>query len=285
MARLDEVLGAGVRPARVLVVDSLGDGRLGDRIRSSVPLVVDYRNHDRNLGSAGNLERRVSIAADEYDDCRYVFAINHDGHVDESCISTLMSFARERSQCGAVYPTRLRTQAGSRFEPPKFTRGVGMIRFSKELPETARVLWSSSNGALYSLAPARRGIRPWADLWMGWEDAAYGFALDEAGFDQWQLRDAVFEDDYEYRRLGILGFEAHYSDKPAWTSYYFARNLWLTMARFESRPAALARFATRMGAELGVISLLRDQKLKRLGLALRGSLDGFQAVTGRGPVP
>jgi GT2 family glycosyltransferase len=93
---------------RVIVVDSLGTGRIEALLRSRDWSHVTYESASTNLGSAGNLARRLVLAAQT--GCDYVFALNHDGELDLDIVDKLVEFAEKTPRVGAVYPLRYLTQ-------------------------------------------------------------------------------------------------------------------------------------------------------------------------------
>jgi hypothetical protein len=136
------------------------------------------------------------------------------------------------------------------------------------------VFWSSSNGALYSLAPAKAGILPWDAMWMGWEDMEYGWRLHDNGYRQVIVCDAVFDDNYEYQRA----FVGHVIRKPAWRTYYMTRNLILAVHRNRNRFIYQITTAFRCILECGLILFVRDKKWTRLRLLWAGVIDGLRGV-------
>jgi GT2 family glycosyltransferase len=139
------------------------------------------------------------------------------------------------------------------------------------------VFWSSSNGALYSLEPARKGILPWEAMWMAWEDLEYGWRLFDKGYRQVIVRDAVFRDNNEYARSGL----GNITDKPPWRSYYQIRNLILAVRRSRRRPLFYAVTFYRTVLEGLLILLVRSDKRKRLRLLWSGIVDGIKGVEGQ----
>jgi hypothetical protein len=268
----------GAHPfGHVVVVDSLGSGRIDEEARRRGWKRFTYEVADRNLGSAGNLARRLELAATR--DARWVYAINHDGALDAAMIARLARHAETLGEkVGAVYPLRHRSAIDRWDLTGLVPVPVPAIR-SPWRPRGASfdVFWASSNGALYALDPVRAGLLPWADLWMGYEDLGYGWDLSRHGFRQQVLCDVVFEDGYEYRTRG--GVEL--TDKPAWYAYYGARNLLLITRRARRGPATWAAALGRIALEVAVTSTLRPEKKKRLGLLARGVADGLRGRSGQ----
>lgn len=286
MALLGKVFADGVpRFAAVIVVDSLSDGTLAaDIARAGWP--VRYENAAVNLGSAGNLARRLELAAEQ--DADWCFAINHDGMFDPAMIETLVARGSGAgARVGAVYPKRIwldrRGTSGrphtSVFNMP--THGSA----GESAPASDVVAWDSSNGALYGLAPIRAGVRPWADLWYNWEDLAYGWQLSEAGYSQHFCADALYLDDYEYQRVRLLGRQFYITRKPPWATFYIVRNLILIVRRTGGGAKAWSFLARRFTREVALAILFRDRKAKRLSCILEGARDGFAGRTGKRRVP
>jgi GT2 family glycosyltransferase len=109
-------------------------------------------------------------------------------------------------------------------------------------------------------------------MWMGWEDLEYGWRLSDHGHRQVIVRDAVFRDGHEYRK-GRFGPAV---DKPAWRTYFFARNLLLAIRRARNRPKYWAVAAYRFAREAAVILLVRGEKRVRLAALWRGIADGVK---------
>lgn len=272
---------------RVLVVDSLGSGALSALIEQEGWSAVEYVNSPINLGSAGNLAARLQWSADQGLD--FVYAINHDGALDAQVVAKLVAFAETRPtrSLGAVYPLRVQTRHGDAVDLSGRSRIPlpFMGRDAKPEEKAVQVLWSSSNGTLYPLLPIRQGLEVWADLWMGWEDLAYGWLLDANGFEQWVVTDAVFRDQYEYRQHAVGPLRFRLADKPAWYSYYATRNMLLALRRTGQSPLVVAASVARLSADVAVTLAFRDRKVERLRLAVSGARDALLGRTGKGPVP
>lgn len=265
--------------AAVIVVDSLSDGRLKLAIaKSGWPVIYD--NSDRNLGSAGNLHRRLGLAAAM--DADWCFTINHDGMFDRDLIARL---AREGScveRAGAVYPARIWLDRGgtspqphrSIFTAPKHGTLVA------DTGGISEVAWDSSNGALYALQPVREGVRGWTELWYGWEDLVYGWQLSQANWKQYRCSDAIYLDDYEYQAAKLLGRSFFIARKPPWTAYYNIRNLMLIVHRTKGGVKGWLFFINRLVREVGFTLLFRQQKTSRLRMIGRGLIDGVLGRTG-----
>lgn len=269
--------------AAVIVVDSLGSGRLEAEIHRA-GWRVTYENAQHNLGSAGNLARRLELAAEEEAD--WCFAINHDGVFDREMIALMVARGQSAPRVGAVFPRRTFADRGgvssrphqSVFKMPKFDAEAS----AGEAPE--EVAWDSSNGALYALQPIREGLRPWADFWMGWEDLAYGWVLSHNGWKQLHCETVEFPDNYEYQRIQMLGRSFYIARKPAWYAYYL-RNLVLFTKRSGGGVQGWRLLLSRYGREFAFTLLFRTEKRHRLKLLLQGFADGLSSKAGKGPVP
>jgi hypothetical protein len=264
----------------VVIVDSEAGGELQLELeRRGLTPFVRYHGFRRNLGAAGNLHYRLLLAAGLGAD--FLFALNHDGHLDLEVVEKLARFAHA-GEYGAVYPLRrvapdLYDLTGTRPFPLRPRR----LR-RQRLPAVASLPahWSSSNGALYSLRPTWSGLRPPNGLWMGFEDYGWGLTLERAGHRQAILLDAELDSGYDYRSVHLLGSERHLADKPPWLTYYLSRNLLLLSTRcFPSARLSLLAVA-RILREVLVSALLRPQPLWRLRLLARGMVDGLMGRTG-----
>lgn len=255
---------------RILIMDSQGTGAVPSRLADRGWNHVLYRSYPHNLGSGANLSERLRIAAEGGAD--FAYALNHDGSFDPEVVRALLKAARPLENLGAAYPLGYLSTA-QRFN----------LTGTRELPLPARlveapprgplidVFWSSSNGALYSTAPARQGILPWSAMWMGWEDLEYGWRLSDHAYRQVIVRDAIYPDNYEYKQTWL----ARTIDKPAWRTYYGFRNLILAIRRSRNRPLFYAAVVYRIFLELALIVLVRDLKFARLRSVGRGVWAGL----------
>jgi GT2 family glycosyltransferase len=260
---------------RILIVESEGTGVVPGILEDRGWDDVVYRSYDQNLGSGANLCERLRLAAEGGAD--YAYAINHDGCLDFKVVASLLKAAESIENLGAAYPLSYLTETGQY-----------NVTGTRELPWPAKlvtaapkgpllnVFWSSSNGALYSMNPVRRGIVPWEAMWMGWEDLEYGWSLFDHGYRQVIVCDAIFRDNYEYTptKLGNV------VQKPAWRTYYQIRNLILAIRRTRSRPLYYLVAVYRFILECGLILLVRKNKWKRLRLVCAGAGDGIKGVGG-----
>jgi GT2 family glycosyltransferase len=269
----------------VLVVDSLGTGRLPTVISERGWTFARYEAAASNLGSAGNLTRRLQLAADSGAD--FVYCLNHDGILDSDVVRSLVRHAAGIDRVGAVYPLRRITAYGGRYDLTGVQR-VPRPFSGQAVPPTApatEVYWSSSNGALYALEPVRDGLQPWADLWMGWEDLGYGWLLHEHGYRQVVLTEAVIEDNYEYRAEALGPVRVRVSDKPLWYTYYRIRNLILVTRRVRVGPVVRCGMALRVLLDFVPTVVLRSRRQERFGLYVRGFADGLRGTSGKWRLP
>ena len=261
---------------RILIVDSEGTGVIPGILAEKGWDHITYRSYDQNLGSGANLCERLRLAAEGGADLAY--ALNHDGYVDAEVVTRLVSAAESIEKLGAAYPLSYFTN-----------RGMYNITGTRDMPLSAKlipapppqpildVFWSSSNGALYSTNPTKRGIIPWEAMWMAWEDLDYGWRLSDHGYRQVIVRDAVFRDNSEYNRtwLGTV------LDKPAWRYYYHTRNLILAIKRSRNRPLYYLIAAYRFLLECGLTVLVKGNKWRRLRLLCMGVSDGIKGTVER----
>lgn len=282
---LHQIFSQGPAPyAAIIIVDSQGTSQIPELIARQGWQNVQYHNAPANLGSAGNLRRRLQLAAQTGAD--YAFAINHDGQAPQPMIAELVRCADTVAGLGAAYPLHFYTHRKSYDHTGTASLPLPFLgRKTRDAARLTDVTWSSSNGALYALEPARQGILPDASLWMGWEDMAYGWALARQGWRQVLVNDTVFEDDYEYRPVTLLGRTLYLTDKPAWYAYYQVRNLLLIADQHAAPTRALATVASRILLELGLTTAFRPEKLTRYRYLMAGLLDGLRGRRGRWLVP
>lgn len=265
---------------RILIVDSDGTGDVPRAIVQRGWRDISYYSYPVNLGSGANLRERLRIAA-EYG-AHYVYAINHDTGVDLHMVATLLQAAEKIENLGAAYPLAYFSDVGrynltGTRELPLSRRFVASVKAGPLID----VFWSSSNGALYSTEPAKQGVLPWGEMWMGFEDLEYGWHLSDHGFRQVIVRDAVFDDNSEYitTRLG------HLTNKPPWRAYCFARNLIMAVRRCRRQPLFEAVTAYRMILEAALILFVRPHKLVRLRYFWLGIIDGIRGSGVRQGIP
>ncbi len=271
--------------AHILVVDSVGTGVLATEVeRRGWTKRVQYINSPENLGSAGNLARRLELAAAAGQD--WVYAVNHDGVVDPAVVSQLVACGESRPNIAAVYPLHYKTgrkeyNLTGRWSLPVPFRGER----ARPSPDTIEVFWGSSNMALYSLQPVRAGLLPWADLWMGWEDLGYGWLLHRRGYRQVLLTTVEAHDSYEYAQHRAFGRPFTVTSKPSWYAYYQARNLILVTRRARQPWTHWATVAGRLMLEAALTTAVRPEKRVRFRLLARGTLDGLRNHAGKWRVP
>jgi GT2 family glycosyltransferase len=284
---LERLFAATSNPfAKVIVVDSLGTGRMPGLVRERHWNEVSYHCFSHNLGSAGNLAERLRLAAAT--DATFAYAINHDAHLDLSVVHTLIEHADGMDRLGALFPLRRLVRRSNRLD----TAGAHDLPLpflgtkpSEELPALLPVKWSSSNGALYALAPIREGLAPWGDFWFGWEDLAYGWLLDAHGYRQYIVSAARVDDDYEYRDFRIGPLKVKLSDKPSWYAYYQTRNLLLATQRTRSPLAVKSVVAGRIALEVALTTVFREEKMQRLHNLFCGLVDGLSGRSGKWDLP
>jgi GT2 family glycosyltransferase len=271
------------RFARVLVVDSLGTGQMPARLaEAGLADLVQYECASANLGSAGNLARRLSLAAQTSAD--FVYTTNHDGDVSPSAIERLVTLAQNAlGPVGAIYPLRKMSDRGGAFDMTgRFRFPMTAVRSMRPpSAELSPVFWSSSNGALYALAPTRQGLLPMAELWMGYEDLGYGWLLHGHGFRQFLARDVQVVDGYEYKKTPV----GYVTNKPSWYAYYFARNLLLAARRTQQPGAVRLAALSRVLLEFGITAALRSDKKARLSAVAAGLFDGLRDRGGKWRLP
>jgi GT2 family glycosyltransferase len=272
------------RFARVLVVDSLGTGAFEAALaaRGVAAGAVEYHCFASNLGSAGNLAKRLSLASQGA--ASFCYAVNHDGDIRPSAVLELVKLADTRpTALGAVYPLRRMTMRGGAYDLTGRRRFPFTAVRSRSAPtqELAEVFWSSSNGALYALEPVRKGLLPDADLWMGFEDLGYGWLLHRHGYAQYVARDVRVDDGYEYRKSAV----GHITAKPAWYAYYYARNLIMTAKRTQQPPSVQGLALSRVLLEFGISAALRSDKRLRLRATAEGLFDALRNRGGKWRLP
>ena len=266
----------------ILVVDSLGSGKIKDYIINTQINNAEYMNFDVNLGSAGNLQKRLILSAGKGWD--FVLALNHDALVTKTTLQELLKYTGI-TNLGVLYP--LKHYPSKEFYDYSGTREIGPWRsFGHKTPPKDQLIpciWSSSNGALYNLKPIREGILPNGDLWMGWEDYLFGLDLRKAGYEQFLVSNSICEDNYEFteRRIGFK--KIMLSAKPDWYHYYRTRNLWLIVFYFHPSVLRLLRILFRTIIEFVIICLGWSQIgiKKSLKLQFMGFIDSCKKITGK----
>jgi hypothetical protein len=266
--------------SEILVVDSMGTGRVPEVAAARGWDRVRYFDHEVNLGSAGNLARRLELGAERGH--RWTYTVNHDGEVDLGVVRRLVEVGESLDRVGAIYPLRYKTGRG-RYDLTGTQRLPLPFRGARRRPEGPLIetYWGSSNATLYASAPVHEGLLPWADLWMGWEDLGYGWLLERHGYQQVIVTDAENRDPYEYRRRGPVVL----TDKPSWYAYYQVRNLILVTRRNAQPLSHWLTVAGRVAVELGLTAALRPDKPIRYRLLARGLLDGLRGRAGKWRLP
>ena len=261
---------------RILVVDSEGTGTIPALIANRGWDRVTYRSYEQNLGSGANLRERLRIAMEGGAD--YVYAVNHDGYVDIAIVSALLRAAQGITNLGAAYPLCHLVNA-DRYDMTGIRDLPLPAKLARRAPDghLVDVFWGRSNGVLYALAPAKKGILPWNAMWMAYEDLEYGWRLHDHGYRQVIVCDAVFHDTYEYRHTPF----GYVISKPAWRTYYNMRNLILAIRRTRNRPLYQAIGLMRFFLEFFVILLVRENKWRRLRMLWAGAIDGVRGIEGR----
>lgn len=283
---LEEIFAAPHPEVRsVIVVDSLGSGIISETAVAR-QWQLQYENNNTNLGSAGNLARRMELAAET--GAEWCLCLNHDANWESCRLSVMLSAARSRPRVGAVYPMldhsprKPRWEDGRRHFKP--SAGTRLSEIPKDQP-AAEVLWSSSNSALYSLAPLTENISIMSDLWMGYEDLAYGLALYQGNWTQLSCRSAQLTQVFDYVPRRLLGRTLHIPDKPVWYSYYNIRNLILIWRQYGTKGVSLRTILWKFVQSSIRTLLLEDKKVERLQLLYMGALAGITGKTGKGPYP
>lgn len=271
----------------IVVVDSLGSGEveqfvsnagLGERVR--------YHSSAFNLGSAGNLRKRLELGVAL--GAEFVLALNHDAVVDRATVEALLSYTH-LDRIGALYPLRFRKGKGI-YDLTGTSDFSFRARGSVSAPggDLIEVHWSSSNGALYATAPLRhKAIGPDPSLWMGWEDYLYGLQLRSHGYRQFIVTSAETVDDYEYRSVSVAGRRVALADKPSWYLYYSTRNMILANVHDGLHP--LRALKTMLWVLMMAAHVWKHKESEPLGSALRcytrGVLDGLRNQRGKWTYP
>lgn len=272
----------------ILVVDSLGNGGFESFIAgNSLANRVLYSNSEINLGSAGNLARRLNWGCELGMD--YVLALNHDADITPEIYRALLARIDTYPNTGALYPLRYLSGKGIYdLSGKKVFLLTASGPTEKPADEFIGVSWSSSNGALYAMEPLRAadGICPDSTLWMGWEDYLYGLQLKAKGYSQWIVTAAETLDSYEYKSVRFSPAGRIIADKPMWYGYYDVRNL-LLIAVYRLRSPVLAIFML-VRVMLGLVLLpfkFKDEKLRAISYGLAGMWDGLRNVSGKWMLP
>lgn len=270
---------------KVIVVDSLGSGKIEAEIAATGNPVL-YENNLENIGSAGNLARRMFLA--EATGAEWCLCLNHDADWSAARLSWMLATAAGHDHVGAVYPVLDHSPREPRWEDGRRSFLPSAGDRLERIPENDtgnEVLWSSSNHALYALAPFREGIFHLRELWMMYEDLAYGIALHKAGWRQLVSRKAILSGGFDYTKRRVFGRDVHIPEKPTWYSYYNIRNLILIRRKYGPDVVAYGVILRKLLQSTARILLLEDKKFERISLLYRGAAAGIAAAEGKGPVP
>lgn len=241
----------------VIIVDSQPTGLLEQYIADK-KLKLKYITSDNNLGSAGNLQSRLEEAS-KNSDADWCFCLNHDAYYTKEFAKSFLEEANKLTgKIGAVFPTR--------------SYDNGRIIDSKQ--SNRELTWSSSNGCLYSLKPIRDGLRPAAELWMGWEDYFYCITLCDNGYRNFLVNSLPFIDSYEYQQKNILGLQFKLNNKPPWYDYYSIRNL-IYIYKVRTVDKLFLSLFFKVVVNSLILSLLKSNKFKRISLFYKGIVDGI----------
>lgn len=269
----------------IIVIDSLSNGQIAE-IAKKRGWQVQYENASTNLGSAGNLARRLELAANS--GAEWCLCLNHDANWNADRLSAMLEAATSRPRVGAVYPIldhsprRPRWEDGRRHFKP--SSGSRLSEVPKDEP-VAEVLWSSSNSALYCLAPLAQNITVMSELWMGYEDLAYGIALNRAGWVQLSCRTAQLTKVFDYTPRKLFGATFYIPDKPDWYMYYNIRNLIIIRNRYGTPGVSILNIIAKLLQSTARIVLLERAKILRLKLLYLGVVSGIKGKSGKGLFP
>ena len=266
----------------IMVVDSMGEGKIKKYISSIELDNIEYFNFDVNLGSAGNLLKRLELSSQKNWD--FVLALNHDALVNKSTLENLLKY-KKTPNLGALYP--LKYFPKKRFYDYSGTKEVGPWRsFGKKNPTQNQLIpcmWSSSNGALYNLMPVRQGIVPNGDLWMGWEDYLFGLDLKKSGYRQFLVSNAICNDNYEFTEKKIGFKKIFVAEKPSWYNYYNTRNLLLICINHHPSLIRIIRVIIRNLFEIILLlaGLSNTNKKEAILFKVKAFIDGIKKNTGK----
>jgi len=272
---------------KIIVVESLGSGLIRKYIQEHhLEEKILYYNLESNIGSAGNLQKRLEVAYEHGLD--YVLTLNHDAVIDKSIFDTLKKNA-SGSSAAAYYILKYFTKKKifdlTGTKEPGLTRSFGpSARPNEQLIPT---IWSSSNVALYATSPLKHGIKPDNSLWMGWEDYLYGLQLYKAGYEQYIVTETFTEDNYEFKEKKIAGTKIMLSDKPHWYYYYRGRNLLLITLYIEFGLVRTLRTFLRLNLEAIAILIgnLQNKPLTALYYFMTGITHGWLNKRGKWKLP
>lgn len=269
----------------VIVVDSLGSGAIAAAIAER-GWTTRYENSELNLGAAGNLARRLELAAEA--GAQWALCLNHDGRWDPDGLSAMLDAGRGQTRVGAVYPLLYNGTRGKPWEDGRTKLTPFSARLTATRPTGPRdvaVAWGSSNGALYNLGPLKAGLTVPVELWHGYEDLGYGAVLRDHGWLQLLCREAVLRDAYNYAPGKAIGARVTVTDKPAWYTYYTVRNILLIHKRRRQSVHFSVAVAAKIIREVSLVLLIRDEKLTRLRYLSVGLLHGLAGRGGKWKLP
>jgi GT2 family glycosyltransferase len=269
----------------VIVVDSLGDGEIS-KTAAARGWPVGIENFDRNIGSAGNLARRMELANEI--GAEWCLCLNHDANWSPDRLDAMLRTARSRPRVGAVYPVLDHSPREPRWQEGHQDFTPSSHRRHSDIPadeHSVDVLWGISNFALYATAPRDEGVVVMADLWMGYEDLAYGIALNQAGWKQLCCRAAILSGAFDYVSRQFLGRALHIPQKPAWYSYYNIRNLLLIRRRYGIDGIPWRSIVWKFVQSALRIIILEENKFLRIRFLFAGAFAGLAGKDGKGPVP
>jgi len=123
------------------------------------------------------------------------------------------------------------------------------------------------------------------ELWMGYEDLAYGIALHHGGWMQLISRDAVLSEIFDYTEFEVFGVTGHRPDKPVWYPFYDLRNLLLIRRRYGGGGITYVTIVHKLIRSASRIALVEDHRLRRMIHLLHGAYHGLRGRLGKGPVP
>ena len=245
----------------VIVVDSKPTGLIDEFILKRNYL-VKYIKSDRNLGSAGNLDLRLKEAAKNIN-AQWCLCLNHDAFFSEEfVISFVEKAACIQDKVGAVFPTR--TYDNGRLKKTDFIE---------------KMLWSSSNGCLYSLNPVRKGLYVDSALWMGWEDYLYCNLLKNNGYENYIVNSLPFIDSYEYQTLNFGVMKLRLNNKPAWYDYYSIRNL-IYIGKKIKLDNVYLNLLLKVCINSICVSIFKEKTVERQTNFIKGFIDGLKGKMG-----
>ena len=241
----------------VIVVDSKPTGLIDEFILKKGYL-VKYITSEENLGSAGNLDSRLKEAAKNIN-AQWCLCLNHDAFFSEEFVISFIEKAGNiQGKVGAVFPTR--------------TYDNGKV---KKTDSIEKMLWSSSNGCLYSLDPLRKGLYVDSALWMGWEDYLYCTVLKHKGYENYIVNSLPFIDSYEYKTLNLYGLKLKLNDKPSWYDYYSIRNL-IYIGKKIKIDTVYLNLLFKVCINSFFMSFFKEKTSQRQAYFVKGILDGFK---------